>query len=136
MDVEIRTYELKQDGGLEPLSILPISYYGGVCPNVGDTMCNDRFREGPRFYSVQRRHFITVGAAHGWAVVIRRIETSQQHQTIYDAWNADTAFWKLVDEREEEEKMATLRERSRPSPKASTAKGASKPGKPKRPPRK
>ncbi|WP_085032287.1 hypothetical protein [Ensifer aridi] len=135
MDVEIRTYELRQDGRLEPLSILPISYYGGVCPNVGDTLCCDHFAEGSRFYSVQRRHFIAVGATHGWAIITRRIEAAQQHLTVYDAWNADTAFWNEVDEREREEELQAM-QKSVKSPKTAPPKNAKRSSKPKRPLRK
>lgn len=121
MDVEIRTYELRQDGGLEPLSIVPISHYGGVCPNVGDTLCSDFTALGVCFYSVQRRYFMEADGANGWAIVLRRIETAQQHLTVYEAWNADTAFWNEVDQQERNEELAAMPKKVQ-SPKTARAK--------------
>ena len=133
MDVEIRTYELRKDGSLAPLSIVPISHYGGVCPDVGDTLCSNFTALGVCFYSVQRRYFMAVDGANGWAVVLRRLEPAQQHLAIYDAWNADTAFWNEVDERERQEKLQAVLERVKASETARTTKSKPSTGRKDRP---
>ncbi|WP_203528044.1 hypothetical protein [Ensifer canadensis] len=110
MSVEIRTYEIQQDGSLEPHSILPISYYHGICPQVGDTLCNDLMPEAPPiFYEVMRRYFFNTVGAFGWALVICRREASDDRSRVYEAWIDDTDFWNGVDEREETERSSALR---------------------------
>lgn len=105
MDIEIRIYQLDQNGEMHELSSMPIICYGGVCPNVGDVLCSDFTALGACFYSVQHRYFIETGSATGWAIVVRRLDAAPQQMKVYETWKEDTAFWKEVDERERMEEL-------------------------------
>jgi hypothetical protein len=108
MDIEIRIYELEQDGKMHELSSRPADYYGGSCPNVGDTLCTDFTALGVCFYTVQRRYFVEGGGAIGWAVIVRRLDPAPQQLKVFETWKEDTEFWREIDEREREEKLQAL----------------------------
>ncbi|MDK1377074.1 MULTISPECIES: hypothetical protein [unclassified Sinorhizobium] len=105
MDIEIRIYELEQDGKLHELSSTPISWYGGICPNVGDVLCSDFTALGVCFYSVQRRYFMEAGGATGWAIIVRRLDPAPQQAMVYETWKEDTEFWEEVYENERREEL-------------------------------
>lgn len=114
LDYTIRLYELLPDGKLEALGGGPIGQYGGVCPNVGDTIArNDLSSKQFKFYNVQRRIYIdSADGDEGWAILIRAVEASPLMLATADEWIDETNFWREVDEqerREEYEKAAATK---------------------------
>lgn len=108
----VRLFELQADGKLEALHANDIEYYGGACPNVGDTIGQlNGLGDAYRFYNVQRRVFVDAGDGNqGWAVVVRPIEESSFLSGVMTAWIDDTAFWYDVEQSEREEESARTRE--------------------------
>lgn len=108
MPTEIRIYEPQQDGQLLEISSSPIEHYGGVCPNVGDTLCIDAAVNGPHFYAVQCRYFIDIDHVIGWAIIVREMEPAAQQKQVSDTWRSDTEFWDRSDQADREEQYARL----------------------------
>jgi len=108
----VRLFELQADGKLKALHANDIEYYGGACPNVGDTIGQlNGLGDAYRFYSVQRRVFVDAGDGNqGWAVVVRLIEESSFLSEVMTAWIDDTAFWYDVEKQEAAESLAYARE--------------------------
>lgn len=116
LDYTIRLYELLPDGQLEALGGGPINQYGGVCPNVGDTIArHEILSETFKFYSVQRRMFIdSADGDEGWAILIRAIEASPLMSAVTEEWVDETQFWRDVAKKESWEYRLKEREQHRP----------------------
>lgn len=102
----VRVYELLPDGGIDPLHGSDITYFGGSCPNVGDTIGRLEGLDGCyTFYSVQKRMFIdTVDGDQGWAVLVRTVEASPLMSKLMREWINESKSWHNVDDKEERKK--------------------------------
>lgn len=107
----VRIFEIQADGKIEPLMGSDVGFFGGSCPNVGDTfgkvnVLDDTFS----FYSVQRRVFVdSCDGDEGWAVIVRPIEESALLNEVMTTWIEDTKFWRAVDIQETRESSEETR---------------------------
>lgn len=109
-EFSVRLYEIHQDGEIEPLFASSLGYFGGSCPNVGDTIAKlIGLEKEYRFYNVQRRIFVdTFDAEQGWAVLIRRVEPNPLMTKVKDEWIDETKFWLDIDEKEKRAKARAI----------------------------
>lgn len=127
----VRLFEIQADGQLESLQANDVEYFGGSCPNVGDTIgqLND-LGDAYRFYSVQRRVFVDAGDGNqGWAVVVHPIEETSFLSDVMTAWIDGTASLHDAEQQEADESLEYARSLAR------ALRDGSKKGKPGRKPK-
>ncbi|MNL32149.1 hypothetical protein D3C87_1539810 [compost metagenome] len=111
-DFSVRLFELQADGKLEALQANDIEYFGGACPNVGDTIgqIND-FGDAYHFYSVQRRVFVDIedDTTQGWALIVRRAEESPILNDLMTAWIDGSASLHDAEQQEAAESLEYAR---------------------------
>jgi hypothetical protein len=95
MEVEVRTFVLNSAGAFEAETIRPLSWHGGECPQVGDTICHNSGM-GPLCYLVERRFFFDLPDARGWALIVKRYENLPIALQVAEAWKADDVLWAEV----------------------------------------
>lgn len=84
--MEIRLYKLQPNGEPEFSWSNSLSAYGGICPNVGDTLCREADRG--RLYRVVERYFFETGTSAGWAILIAPTPNTAHHTAVRRAWSA------------------------------------------------
>lgn len=94
-ELEIRIYEEHSDGDPDMLlGMSDLSYFGGICPNIGDIFATWSLGTPYGYFLVEKRYYIDQqGGPRGWAIFVRSLKPTPSDQRMVAQWAKDTEFF-------------------------------------------
>lgn len=94
-DFTVRVYQEHPDGDPEFLiDISDLSYFGGICPNLGDIFATWHLGTPYGYFLVEKRYFIEQqDGPRGWAIFVRELKPTPSDQRMVGQWAKDSELF-------------------------------------------